>query len=68
MADKKFEAEADTGEEQGSGYGKARDGGNQDGGAKHGKQVLHAQHEILGHTQLACVSDALLFLDVHDVV
>ena len=51
---------AETGEQQGGGNIQAGDGGNENGCAEHGEQVLHAEQELLGAAQSAGVVDGFI--------
>ncbi len=46
-------------EEQRGAHVEPGDEGNEDGGAKHGEEVLHTEHHKLGLAQLAGIVNAL---------
>ena len=56
---------AETGEQQGGGNIQAGDGGNENGCAEHGEQVLHAEQELLGAAQSAGVVHG--FIDIFGI-
>ena len=51
--------------QQRGGHVQAGEQRHQNGGAEHGKGVLHTQDDHLGHAQLARVKDALVDFLIH---
>ena len=53
---------AQSGEQQGGGYGQPGEGGDQHSGAEHGEHMLNAQDQHFGTAQLPGVIDALVWI------
>ena len=65
LGDEMENQRAETRKEQGGGYVQACDGGHQNGGAKHGEEVLYTEDAELDGSELAGIVNALLRLCFH---